>query len=243
MAGGERASVTIPVHLEDHREVAPPGPEEVPVERVRQPTLVHRGRGGHEALRRDLPAVQALARAEVGVTATEEVAVDTLQRQQRDQVVGWLELCHRSPLRPVPLGPTRPTSRVAARTTPWCPRSCACVPSAGRRRGPHSMRTRTPWARPSGRPVRHVRPWRRAPGIGPPLPRPVQRPAPGTTVPRSSGTVAEPHGGTSPCRAGKSSRSRVTMAASTSSKWKPHAIASVRTTLARRDFARVRARW
>jgi hypothetical protein len=48
-----------------------------------EPTFVlNRGRRRHQALGRHLPAVEGLARSEVGVAGPEQVAVDALERQQ-----------------------------------------------------------------------------------------------------------------------------------------------------------------
>ncbi len=59
-----------------------PGPQEVAVQRVREPVRLDGGRGGQQALGRHLPAVEGLARPVVGVAPPEEVAVDPLERQQ-----------------------------------------------------------------------------------------------------------------------------------------------------------------
>ena len=61
-----------------------PGPEEVAVQRVRQPVGGHRRARGAQRLRRDLAAVQRHARARAGfVLAAEEIAVEHLEVEQR----------------------------------------------------------------------------------------------------------------------------------------------------------------
>ena len=65
-----------------------PGPEEVAVEGVREPSCLDGGRGGEQALRRHLPAEEGAAWPVVGVAATEEVLVDPFQSEERTQVVG-----------------------------------------------------------------------------------------------------------------------------------------------------------
>ena len=64
-----------------------PGPEEVAVQRVRQPLGRHRRARGPQRLRRDLAAVQRHARSRARlVLAAEEVAVEDLEVEQRRQV-------------------------------------------------------------------------------------------------------------------------------------------------------------
>ena len=85
----ERTSVAVAVDVEDHGPVDPPGPEEVAVQRVRQPVGRHRSAGGPQRLRRDLAAVQRHARARaLLVLPAEQVAVEHLEVEQGREAVG-----------------------------------------------------------------------------------------------------------------------------------------------------------
>ena len=92
VASREGAAVTVAVNLENDGQVATPGPQEVAVQRVRQAVLLNGRGGGQQALGRHLPAVERRARAVIGVTGAEQVAVDPFERQELGQVVGDLEL-------------------------------------------------------------------------------------------------------------------------------------------------------
>ena len=82
MAGRAGATVAVPIDFEDDGKVAPTRAQEVAVQRVRETHRLDGGRGGEQALRRHLPAVQGLARPVVGVPAVEEIAVEPLEGQQ-----------------------------------------------------------------------------------------------------------------------------------------------------------------
>ena len=89
VARRERPAVAVPVDLEDHRPLGPPGTEEVAVQRVRVAVVGHGQAGRTQGLRCHLAAEQGSPLGGVDpMDGTEEVPVDLLDVEHRREVLG-----------------------------------------------------------------------------------------------------------------------------------------------------------